>query len=237
MPEGGRLRFETDSVRIGLADRNAHPPELGPGAYVVLSVSDTGCGMDEAVLGRLFEPFFTTKEKGKGTGLGLAAVFGTVQRHGGAITVSSLPGEGSTFRVYLPIGPGLRAEEPVASGPPLCPLRLTVGLPCPACGLTRAFCALTQADWQGALAANALCLPLALLFSIAPLVALWELASGRPTTWHRGVLFSPLVARGLGLTVAAYHVTRCAWWLADGTLARDYFPASLAGLLYRRLLG
>lgn len=125
----------------------------------------------------------------------------------------------------------------VASGPPLCPLRLAVGLPCPACGLTRAFCALTQADWQGALAANALCLPLALLFSIAPLVALWELASGRPTAWHRGVLFSPLVARGLGLTVAAYHVARCAWWLADGTLARDYFPASAAGLLCRRLLG
>ena len=125
----------------------------------------------------------------------------------------------------------------VASGPPLCPLRLTVGLPCPACGLTRAFCALTQADWHTALATNALCLPLALLFSLAPLVALWELARGRPTSWYRGVLFSPVVARGLGLAVALYHVARCAWWLADGTLARVYFPASLAGLLYRRLLG
>lgn len=123
----------------------------------------------------------------------------------------------------------------VASGPPLCPLRLTVGLPCPACGLTRAFCALTQADWHTALATNALCLPLALLFSLAPLVALWELASGQSGEWYRPVLFSPLLARALGLAAAAYHVARCAWWLADGTLARDYFPSSAAGELWRKL--
>ncbi len=125
----------------------------------------------------------------------------------------------------------------VASGPPLCPLRLAVGLPCPACGLTRAFCALTLADWQTALATNALCLPLALLFSLAPLVALWELASDRAGEWYRPILFSPTLARALGLAVALYHVGRCAWWLADGTLARDYFPRSVAGELWRRLAG
>lgn len=133
---------------------------------------------------------------------------------------------------------GARLYAPwVEHGPPLCPLRLAVGLPCPACGLTRAFCSLVQADWQAALSANLLCLPLALLFSVAPVVALWELARGRVGAWYRPLLFSPFFARGLGLAVAAFHVARCAAWLADGTLARDYFPASLAGLLYRRLTG
>lgn len=125
----------------------------------------------------------------------------------------------------------------VQAGPPLCPLRLAVGLPCPACGLTRAFCALTQADWHTALATNALCLPLALLFAMAPLIALWELAANQAGQWYRPVFFSPLLARTMGVAVAVYHVGRCAWWLADGTLAREYFPASLAGLLSRRLLG
>lgn len=116
MPDGGELRFETETVRIGLNDRGTHPPELGPGSYLVVSVCDTGCGMDAEVLARLFEPFFTTKEKGKGTGLGLAAVFGTAQRHGGAIGVSSLPGAGSTFRVYLPVASGAGGAEPAPAG-------------------------------------------------------------------------------------------------------------------------
>jgi CheY-like chemotaxis protein/anti-sigma regulatory factor (Ser/Thr protein kinase) len=76
--------------------------DMEPGAYVTLTVSDTGHGMDEAVQKKLFEPFFTTKEKGQGTGMGLAVAYGIVKAHHGAITVSSKPGQGSTFIVYLP---------------------------------------------------------------------------------------------------------------------------------------
>jgi len=115
MPDGGRLGLETDTVMIGSGARGPYPPELGPGTYVAVAVSDTGCGMSESVMGRLFEPFFTTKEPGKGTGLGLAAVFGTIQRHGGAITVSSAPGHGSSFRVYLPAIRPAAAEDAAAS--------------------------------------------------------------------------------------------------------------------------
>ena len=75
---------------------------MQPGAYVTLTVSDTGHGMNEEVQKKLFEPFFTTKEKGQGTGMGLAVAYGIVKAHHGAITVSSKPGRGSTFTVYLP---------------------------------------------------------------------------------------------------------------------------------------
>ena len=99
MPEGGSLTIETDTIT--LTEHNG-PSNVPCGTYIVLSVSDTGCGMDEATQQRVFEPFFTTKEKGKGTGLGLATAYGIVKQHGGEISVSSKPGCGTTFKVYLP---------------------------------------------------------------------------------------------------------------------------------------
>lgn len=101
MPRGGRLVIETADVTAGAGDPPAWP-ELPPGDYVMLAVSDTGCGMDEETRRRLFEPFFTTKEEGKGTGLGLSIAAGIVRRAGGHILVWSRPGEGASFRVFLP---------------------------------------------------------------------------------------------------------------------------------------
>ena len=101
MPEGGQLTLETRHLDVD-------PPyarqkvELAPGPYEVLSISDTGVGMDAATVARVFEPFFTTKAVGKGTGLGLATAYGIVKQSGGHITVHSEPGSGATFRIYLP---------------------------------------------------------------------------------------------------------------------------------------
>jgi signal transduction histidine kinase len=101
MPEGGELRIGLSSLRVARGERPPLP-EMGPGDWVVWTVSDTGTGMPPEVMEHIFEPFFTTKDPGQGTGLGLAQVYGIVKQHGGEIGVESHPGEGTTFTIYLP---------------------------------------------------------------------------------------------------------------------------------------
>ena len=101
MPEGGKLVITTENVMLDDEFANTH---LGasPGRYVLCTFTDTGCGMDEETIKHIFEPFFTTKEIGKGTGLGLASVYGIIKSHEGYISCQSEPGQGATFKIYLP---------------------------------------------------------------------------------------------------------------------------------------
>lgn len=102
--QADRLTFHTNNVAVDRAYLEEHSLDLTPGQYVCVSIGDTGCGIEPDLVARIFEPFFSTKPTGKGTGLGLASVYGCAQSHRGTITVSSTPNEGSTFTLYLPEG-------------------------------------------------------------------------------------------------------------------------------------
>ena len=117
MPRGGRLTIATRETVLDedYASTNA---EVVPGAYVLIEVRDTGAGMKPEVLEHVFDPFFTTKEPGQGTGLGLSMVYGFLKQSGGHISVYSEPGEGTTFRLYLPPARDMAAPEVPAGAPP-----------------------------------------------------------------------------------------------------------------------
>jgi PAS domain S-box-containing protein len=114
MPGGGKLTIQTCVARLG--EPAAGEAGLPPGSYVLLTVSDTGCGIPEDVIDRVFEPFFSTKPKGVGTGLGLATVYGIITQSGGNVRIDAEPGVGTTLRIYLPVTQAAAAPSPPQSG-------------------------------------------------------------------------------------------------------------------------
>jgi signal transduction histidine kinase/CheY-like chemotaxis protein len=118
MPNGGRLTIATSNVEFGAQDT---PPGLVPGAYVLLSVIDTGVGMTPEIMARAFEPFFSTKGTGRGTGLGLSTVYGFAEQSGGSVSLDSTPGKGTMVRVLLPAVRQLRHETVDEADVPLAP--------------------------------------------------------------------------------------------------------------------
>jgi signal transduction histidine kinase/CheY-like chemotaxis protein len=129
MPDGGTIGLATETVEIDeAASARAKHPRLEPGTYVVLAVSDAGCGMDERTREHMFEPFFTTKAPGKGTGLGLSTVFGIVEQMGGHIAVDSEVGAGTLLRIYLPCAraPGASTPDPNVEHGAIAPAAATV---------------------------------------------------------------------------------------------------------------
>ena len=117
MPNGGTLTIETSLVEVR-AQPFAKPVGLAAGPYVVVSITDTGTGMDQETLSHLFEPFFTTKAQGRGTGLGLATAYGIIRQSGGAIDFTSQPGVGTTAAIYLPASTKQDAPEPLEAKEP-----------------------------------------------------------------------------------------------------------------------
>jgi PAS domain S-box-containing protein len=116
MPNGGKLKISTDQVTF-----DGDQGEITGGSYALIEVSDTGTGIEKDEIGHIFEPFYTTKETGKGTGLGLAIVYGIITKHNGYINVSSEPGQGTTFKIYLPLIP-VAAEEETQKGTKVLPV-------------------------------------------------------------------------------------------------------------------